>query len=98
MDIQRIIELLKTSYQPKKIILFGSRAHGNPAIDSDLDIAIIKNTDKPYHDRLIDVRRMVQTTTPIDFFVFTEEEIAREQSRNPFIHEIVTTGKIVYVQ
>lgn len=96
MDVQDIITLLKTQYQPEKIILFGSHAYGQVSPDSDVDIAIIKNTNKPYHDRLIDVRRLVRTTTPIDFFVFTENEIAREQARNPLIKEIMTKGKIVY--
>jgi len=96
MDIQDIINLLKNSYQPQKIILFGSHAFGQPSQDSDIDLVIVKNTDKPYHDRLIDVRRLVRTTTPIDFFVFTEEEIMREQKKNPFIEEIITKGKLVY--
>ncbi len=96
MDIQDIIDLLKTGYQPEKIILFGSRANGTASLDSDLDIAIIKETNKSYHDRLIDVRRLVRTTKPIDFFVFTEDEILREEKRNPFIREIMTKGKLVY--
>lgn len=96
MDVQDIITLLKTHYQPEKIILFGSHAYGQPSPDSDLDIAIIKNTDRSYHDRLIDVRRIVRTTTPIDFFVFTEDEITTRRSVNPFIEEIMTKGKLVY--
>ncbi len=97
MDIGELIERIKP-FQPKKIILFGSRAYGTAGMESDFDIAIIKNTSQLFHDRLIDVRRLVRTTTPIDFFVFTEQEIESKRQHNPFIAEIVSRGKVVYEQ
>jgi predicted nucleotidyltransferase len=95
MDIQNIIDAIK-KYHPKQIILFGSAVSGLLGQDSDVDIAVVKQTPKPYHERIMDVRRLVRSTTPVDFFVFTPEEIERHKENNPFIHEIVTRGKIVY--
>ncbi len=97
MDIQNLIAQVK-AYQPKKIILFGSQLYGKPWPDSDVDIVLVKNTHKPFHDRLIDVRRLLRTTVPVDIFVFTEKEIAQAKDTNPFIHEILTKGKVVYGQ
>lgn len=94
MDIQELVGLLK-AYHPEKIILFGSHAHGAPHEGSDLDVAIVKSTQLPFHDRLIEVRRMVRTTQPIDFFVFTKEELEKHRN-NFFISEILTKGKVVY--
>ena len=39
--VQNIINQLKP-YQPEKIILFGSYAHGQPSKDSDVDLVVIK--------------------------------------------------------
>lgn len=95
MDIQQIINAVK-QYQPQRIIVFGSASSGTLKPDSDLDIAIVKQTSKPYHDRVIDVRRLVRSTIPVDFFVFTPEEMEQEKKHNPFVREIVTTGRVVY--
>lgn len=89
------IERIK-SFQPDRIILFGSHAYGNPHQESDLDVLIIKNTKQRYHDRLIDVRRLLRTTTPIDVFVLTDEELQKERRSNPFIQEILSKGKVIY--
>ena len=93
--IDQILERLK-NYDPKKVILFGSQAYGVPDKDSDYDIAIIKDTNKSYRDRLVDVRKLVRMTTPIDFFVFTQNEIDKYRNSNPIIKEIMTKGKILY--
>ena len=93
--IDQIIEGVK-KYDPQKIILFGSHAYGVPGKDSDYDIAVIKNTNKPYRQRLIDIRKIVRTTTPIDFFVFNQDEIDKYINTNPMIHEIMTKGKVIY--
>lgn len=95
--IDQILEKVK-NYEPKKVILFGSQAYGTANKDSDYDIAIIKDTDKPYRQRLIDVRSLVRMTTPIDFFVFTQSEIDKHRNSNPIVKEIMTRGKVLYEQ
>jgi len=97
MNLDSIISQIK-SYDPEKIILFGSWAYGNPNKDSDLDLAIIKDTDEPFHERLIEVRRLIHTDQPIDLFVFTNEEIRTAKVKNPFVAEIVEKGRVVYEQ
>ena len=94
-SLAKILDKIK-QYQPEKVILFGSHAYGKPTKDSDFDIAIIKNTKKPYHERLIELRSLVRTTAPIDFFVFTNDEINKNKNLNPFIKEILTKGKVLY--
>jgi predicted nucleotidyltransferase len=39
--INKIVERIRNEYQPKKIILFGSYAYGEPTEDSDIDILIV---------------------------------------------------------
>ncbi|MBU1327341.1 nucleotidyltransferase domain-containing protein [Patescibacteria group bacterium] len=95
MSIQTIITSL-TPYHPQKIILFGSRVRGAADSSSDYDIAIIKDTDEPYHDRVIAARRLIRSTTPIDLFVFTSKELKEKKLTNPLVAEIVSSGKVVY--
>lgn len=94
-QVDLILSQLK-KYQPQKIILFGSYAYGNPTPDSDIDIAMIKETDKPFHNRLKEVRMILRTTQPVDIFVFTPEEFAKNQNTNPLIKEIADRGKVIY--
>jgi len=95
MELSEIIDRLKP-LEPQQIILFGSRAKGDAGAQSDFDIAVIKETNQPFHERLIEARRLLRTTTPIDLFVFTKKEMEASKEENPFIHEIVSTGKVVY--
>ena len=43
--INEIRDLIVETYQPEKIILFGSYANGNPTDDSDLDLLIVVETE-----------------------------------------------------
>lgn len=95
MNLQEIVEQLKT-LKPEKIILFGSQATGEALEGSDTDIALVKDTTLPFHERLIEARRLLRTTTPIDLFIFTNEEIEANKEENPFIREILKSGKIIY--
>jgi len=93
--LQLIISQLKP-YDPQKIILFGSRAKGTANEESDWDIAIVKDTDKPFTDRIVEASRMVDTDEAIDFFVFTQNEIEKYKDINLVVNAIATQGKIVY--
>ncbi len=94
-SIDEIVECLKT-LEPEKIILFGSRASGDALQDSDIDIALIKETSLPFHERLIEARRLLRTTRPVDLFIFTNAEVEANKESNPFIREIIKTGKVIY--
>ncbi len=46
MIIEEILDQIITHYTPQKVILFGSYAYGQPDEESDIDLLIIKDTDK----------------------------------------------------
>lgn len=91
-----IVNQLQKKFDPDKIILFGSYARGDFSKDSDMDLLVIKNTNSSYHNRLIEARRCLHTTTPVDLFIFTQDEIERNLTNNPFLAEAVKQGIIVY--
>lgn len=94
-NVLTIINQLR-SYQPERIILFGSYAYGQPQEDSDVDLLVIKKTTDHFHERQKKARLLLKSTIPVDIFVFTPEEFEEAKQSNPFIKEAVEMGKIVY--
>jgi predicted nucleotidyltransferase len=96
--LAQILEILTTQYQPEKVILFGSMASGTVHEWSDLDLVIVKDTSKPFLQRLKEVALMCQASVGLDFLVYTPNEFAQMISeQNPFVlEEIVRRGKVVY--
>jgi len=98
--ILRAAKKIVKEYQPKKIILFGSYAYGEPTEDSDVDLLIIKDTDKRPIDRWIEVKRLLRDITrslPVSPLVYTEKEIEeRNAIKDFFIEEIFEKGEVLY--
>ena len=90
-----VVEQLKKN-KPKAIILFGSAARGEAGEDSDLDILVIKETNKDYFDRVREVRSSVRSNVPLDIIVLTPKEARELPKRNSFFSQILKEGKILY--
>ena len=52
-ELKRIVSIIKKGYNPEKIILFGSLANGKIHQWSDIDMLIVKDTDKRPVDRCV---------------------------------------------
>lgn len=98
--IVEVLDRILKGYKPKKVILFGSYACGEPTEDSDIDLLIIKNTDKRPIDRWIEVKRLLRDnsrTLPVSPLVYTEKEIEERLAiKDFFIEEIFEKGDILY--
>lgn len=97
-ELQRYVSLLVSQYQPERILIFGSVASGDVGPWSDIDMIVIKRTDKPFMDRIADVLRIIQPREAIDVLVYTPEEFDKLcQERTFFREEIAKKAKVVYV-
>jgi predicted nucleotidyltransferase len=98
--ITEIVDRISKGYKPKKVILFGSYAYGKPTEDSDIDLLIIKNTDKRPIDRWIEVKRLLRDssrTIPVSPLIYTEKEVEQRLAiRDFFLEEIFEKGEILY--
>jgi predicted nucleotidyltransferase len=95
-EIDRVVKGLM-GYEPEKIILFGSAARGDADEYSDLDIIIVKKTDRRFVQRLVEVTAFLPLDIAIDVFVYTPEELkAMAEEGNPFIEQALKDGIIVY--
>lgn len=96
-ELDRVLPILRTQYQPERIVLFGSLATGTVGPWSDLDLVIIKQTKKRFLDRLLEVANLVHSRIATDFVVYTPEEFAQMVLNNYFVREeIVEKGKMLY--
>lgn len=96
-EIHSITKQLVAKLNPEKVILFGSSVQGK-RFSKDLDFFIIKK-DVPRRgiDRMQQVRRLIEKTVAADFIVVTPQELAdRIAQEDPFILEILRSGKILY--
>ena len=96
VELERIVKILIEQYRPEKIILFGSLATGEVGEWSDIDLCIIKETDKRPLDRELEVTRLVDQNLAADFFVYTPGEFAASQDHYFIRDEILGRGKVLY--
>lgn len=96
---QKLDAVLKgmARYDADRGILFGSAARGDSDEHSDIDLIVIKQTDKRFLDRLADVIEAIQPRFALDVLVYTPEEFDRMLAEeNPFLTEAVRHGKVIY--
>lgn len=92
-----VLERIKL-YHPRQVILFGSWATGEQDEYSDLDLVVIKDTDRRFLERLIDVSDFIGLDIDkVDVFVYTPEEWQRMiEWGSSFAEEVMRTGRIIY--
>src|SRR5437763_1765306 len=96
-NLSRILAALKMHYAPEQVIVFGSLASGDITETSDLDLLIVKNTDKGFFDRIREVVKICDYDIGVDFLVYTPKELSEAALTNPFVRdEILSKGKVVY--
>lgn len=99
-DLERLLHRLIADYCPRQVYLFGSHVYGEPDRHSDLDLLIVKETNKTPFQRRVEVGRIVKDRsrrTPIQPLVITPQELEqRIQSGDPFLTEIVEKGEVLY--
>ncbi len=95
-----IVQRIVAAFKPQKIILFGSRAYGEPAPDSDVDLLVVTNALETRS--VFERHRAVSDIFPdrhfaLDVLVRTPQELEQLVNQGPaFFKEIVTRGKVLY--
>jgi uncharacterized protein len=97
-QIETVTRKIVDGYKPKKIIIFGSYANGDPTEDSDLDLLIIKQTSTPFHQRAREVRKLLSDSLfSLDLLVYTPLEYdTYKDQRYSFLNKILREGRICY--
>lgn len=99
-EVNIIVSRIAKYYKPKKIILFGFVARGEEQADSDIDLLIIKKTNKKRPFRVKEIfesLRGLDRGYSLDPIVYTPEEISERLALGDyFVKEVFKSGKVVY--
>ena len=101
IKLKEITNKIVEEFQPEKIILFGSWAWGMPHEDSDVDLFIVKESNKKRWEREYDLRMKLigNKFPPMDLLIYTPEEMERRiKIEDFFIQDIIKNGKLVYAR
>lgn len=94
--VKQIIQRIKP-YDPEKVYLIGSWARGEADDISDIDLVIIKTTDRDFFERMREASRIMALHRAADVFVYTPEEFERmKQDGNAFILTVLEEGALIY--
>jgi len=96
--LQTIVQRLLAAGQPQKIVLFGSQAREEAGRDSDYDLLVIENSNKPRYRRAVPYRRALKDLgTSKNIVVWTPQEVAEWQNvSNAFITTALREGAVLY--
>jgi predicted nucleotidyltransferase len=91
--IRAVTRQIAEKFKPKKIILFGSYARGNPGQYSDVDLLIIMESPV----KSLEIRRYLGVMFGLDLLVYTPKLLKeRVKMGDSFIQDILREGKILY--
>ena len=97
IEIEKIKEQIINKYKPDKIILFGSCALNKQQEYSDIDIFIIKSSDKRFIDRTYELLCMLDYDVPLDVVIYTPTEFEEAlKDSSTFANEIANKGVVLY--
>ncbi len=97
-QIRAFSEAIAREFHPRKIVLFGSYARGNPTEHSDVDLLIIMPRTRDRGERMsVRIRQAIPRDFPLDLLVRTPSDVAKRlRWGDPFMRELLETGKVLY--
>lgn len=96
--IRRYCDAIAAAFKPRRIILFGSHAHGRAGEDSDVDVLVVmRNTRRLGRHPAAAIRMKVRSDFAVDMLVRDEREISRRvKEQDLFMLEITERGRVMY--
>lgn len=89
-SVEEYIKKISKYYNIQEVYLFGSYAKGTNHKDSDIDIAIIINSESNAFDLMVELMMLTQD---IDLRIEPHPIKVKDfESGNPFVQEIIETG------
>lgn len=94
--IRVVVDRIVQNFSPKKVILFGSYARGNPRPESDVDLLVVMDTPDE-GEQSIQIRQAVDCDFGLDLIVRTPQSLRKRLKLGDFfLREIVGQGKTLY--
>ena len=96
--IEQIVRTIVERFEPKRIVLFGSRARGDHRPDSDLDLFIEMESSLRPPERAVAIGAVFGLHPwSMDLVVYTPQEVDRLRGRiGSLLSTIEREGKVLY--
>jgi uncharacterized protein len=95
--IEEYASRIAREFKPRRIVLFGSYAYGQPTEDSDVDLLVVLPHRGNGIEAALRIRNRVDAPFALDLIVRSPAKMReRLRLRDCFIREIVTRGKVLY--
>ena len=92
--LERFVRRLKETLPLQEVHLFGSFVTGKIHEGSDIDLVLVGQFTERFHQRIFRVLELNDEGLPVEPLCYTPDEFeAMIQEENPFILEILSTGK-----
>ncbi len=101
-QLRPYLEILVEQFHPDQVILFGSYAYGEPTLDSDVDLLVVKEITRSPVSDATSIRRAVRhlrhtvANLPLDIMVRSPDDWHRRVQSGGFFHtEIARRGLVL---
>lgn len=96
--LQEVVGRIVEAFEPQRIVLFGSRASGDPQPTSDVDLLVVMENGERAAQRSARVSQvLLDVPFPMDILVRTPEEVEhRLRIGDYFMQEIMDRGRVLY--
>lgn len=100
--IHRMVRTIVAAVDPKQVILFGSRARGNPKSSSDVDFVVIQedsgNTGRTRFQEEVRIYKALRGfRVPTDILVFGPDDVEYwKDSKNYVLARALREGRVLY--
>ena len=97
--IQDLAREIVARFDPERIILFGSHASGTADVESDVDVLVVMQTPVSEAEQAVRICQAIDYHVGLDLLVRTPETLERRLSLgDPFVREILATGRTLYAR
>ena len=97
--IAEVVAAIARDFAPQRIVLFGSRAYGEPTADSDVDLMVVMDTSRRLLEEAVRIRQAIAANPafPLDVLVRTPEQIRTGLAEGDFfVRDVMTKGATLF--
>src|ERR687887_210288 len=88
--IDDVVRQIAARFRPRRIILFGSYAEGQPRPDSDVDLLVVLETSLRETEQAVQICQAIEYHFGLDLIVRTPATLARRLALgDPFLREVI---------
>ncbi len=97
--IRGLAKQIGRTFNPDRVILFGSYAYGKPKPESDVDLLVVMDSDERNRDQALDIVRNLDYNFGLDLIVRSQHQLEERLALGDFfMRDIVNKGKVLYAR